>query len=134
LATTPRGDLEDLRAQQALGFDRRLGVIAEMDVPGDGELHERSRPIQLDGLDVAHLETRNLHALTGCQAAGIREVSRVLPALEERQPVVVQRAQHNADRQGQPDSTDDELISFREGLQFGAHLPVDWPATLTYTG
>ena len=49
--------------------------------------------------------------------------------------LILQRAQRrSAASDGDADQADDDGVAFGERFHFGAHRPVLWPATFTYTG
>ena len=84
-AVPPRGELDELAAQEGLQFDRGLGAVAEPQVAGDAELDQYLRPVEADGRHPPDTGTRDLHDAVGLQAARLSEVRRVfLVAGEER--------------------------------------------------
>ena len=101
----------------------------------DGELDQHPRPVELDGLDLADAGSprperrrrssgrRHRRSTPSTPCPGRTAACRIA-ARRSRCPTLTK----------QPDGADDEQIAFTERLHFGAHLPVDWPATLTYTG
>ncbi len=131
----PWEDLHDLGAEQALGLDLRLGAIAEPDVLVDLELDQNPRTVQGHAGDLADLEAGDLDRGLRRQAADLLEVSGVLlRRVDERKLPERQRDQYGHRGQTDADRADDDGVALREELHFGVHRPVDWPATLMYTG
>ena len=77
---SPRGVISrNLVPSKALGLDRGLGAVAEVDVVVDVELHQHLRAVQRDARTLCPTSiSRNLHGRTGGQAAGLGEVGRVV--------------------------------------------------------
>ena len=59
---SPRGVTSRILVpEHALGLDRRLGAVTEVDVLGDVELDQHPGAVQVDAGHLPDPETRNLH-------------------------------------------------------------------------
>ena len=117
-------DVEDLAAEQAFGFDRRLGAVPEMDILRDLELHQHAGPVKVDAGHLSHRETGDLDAVAGPQAAGVSEIGGDGSALVEKgQLLPLQRGQYEHEDRHEADGADDHGVAFREQLHFGVHRP-----------
>jgi hypothetical protein len=54
VAIATRADLQDLRAQQGLGLDRRFGALAEFDVVVDLEGDKNTGTVEVDPFHLTH--------------------------------------------------------------------------------
>jgi len=83
-----------LAPQEAFGFDRHLGAVAQTNVLGGLELHQHAGPVEFDAGHLSHRETGDLDAVAGPQAAGVSEIGGDGSALVEKgQLLPLQRGQ-----------------------------------------
>ncbi|CLA44752.1 Uncharacterised protein [Mycobacterium tuberculosis] len=119
------GDVEELAAQQALGFDCHFGAVSESDVGVDLELHQHARSVERDAGHLSHRIAGDLDGVAGAQPAGVGEIGGDPGALvEKRQPLVLQRGQRNGGDDDDADCADGQTVAFGEGFHFGAHRPL----------
>ncbi len=135
LAVPAGYDVEHLAAQQALGLYRRLGAIAQKDLPVDAERDEHACPVEFHAGHFSRGKTGDIDRGTGVQPAGVGEIGRILVGLvQEGEFLEVERGKDDGRDGCDADGPDQRGIAFGEGFHFGAHRPVLCPATLTYTG
>src|SRR5262249_3605254 len=125
LAVAAGYDVEDLAAQETLGFDPHLGAVPETNFLVDVELDQHTRSVEFNAGHLSHRKAGDLAAVAGPQPARVGEIGGDAFALvDEGQVLVIQRGQYKPADRHKADSADDQRVAFREGFHFGVHRPV----------